>query len=240
MTRWFCLSLAMTAAAFAILGYVCAFQYDALPARVPTHWNINFDVDGWTPKESVWKMFLIPPAVMAAMCVLGQLLPWLSPQQFKVDTFRGTWDYTMMLVVGLMGFLHLALIWAAFSQEQHKSLFMRLFLGAMCLFFALLGNVMGKVRRNFWMGIRTPWTLASNTVWYHTHRLAAKLFFGAGLGGCVLVMLIPVSWIAWGFGLVMVAIMAAAFIPVGYSLTLYKRLEREGKLDLEQQAPSPS
>ena len=200
-------------------------QIRGLARRIPTHWDINFHADGWTPKEKVWQIFLISPVGMAAICGLTLLLPWLSPRHFKVDTFRKTWDYAMMLVVGLFGYLHLVIIWAGLSSQAPKALFMRIFLGGMCLFFALLGNVLGKVRRNFWMGVRTPWTLASDIVWNRTHRLAAWMFVGAGAGGFLLVMLTPEKLIAWSFSLGLAGIFAAAFIPVGYSLVLYKRLE---------------
>jgi uncharacterized membrane protein len=91
-------------------------------------------------------------------------------------------------------------------------------------FFALLGNQLGKVRRNFWMGVRTPWTLASEAVWTQTHRVAAWVFVAVGIIGFI-AAIADVS-LVFCFGL----LMAAALIPVVYSLILYKRLEREGKL----------
>ena len=65
----------------------------------------------------------------------------------------------------------------------------RALIGGMFLFFALLGNVMGKVRKNFYIGIRVPWTLASDRVWNDTHRLAAWLMVGGGILGFLLVIL---------------------------------------------------
>jgi uncharacterized membrane protein len=93
------------------------------------------------------------------------------------------------------------------------------------LLFALLGNVLGKVQRNFWVGVRTPWTLASETVWTQTHRMAAWLFVAAGLLGFV-------ATLAGHSGLwLFVGLIAAiALGPVVYSLVLYKRLERQGRL----------
>jgi uncharacterized membrane protein len=90
-----------------------------------------------------------------------------------------------------------------------------------------MGNVLGKVRRNFYVGVRTPWTLASDAVWEGTHRLAAWLFVVAGVGGFVLMMLGVPFWYCFG------AAIALILLPVPYSLYLYKRLEREGKLHLE-------
>jgi uncharacterized membrane protein len=237
MTRWFYLSVALTLAAFAATFYVWQFRYDDLPAQVPVHWDAHFDPDGFSPKQEVLKTFFILPGVMALLCVLTLMLPWLSPRHFEVTTFRSTYGYVMMLIVALMGYLHVATLWGAMQPAENKTIFMRFFLGGICLFLALIGNVMGKVRRNFWVGVRTPWTLASEAVWNRTHRLAAWLFVAAGLAAFALVMVLPPAavWVAF------VVIVPATLVPVVYSLVLYKRLEREGKLEPPAPAPeSPS
>jgi uncharacterized membrane protein len=92
------------------------------------------------------------------------------------------------------------------------------------LLIALLGNVMGKVQRNFYIGVRTPWTLASERVWIATHRLAGKTFVVGGIAAFIL------SLAGTGLGVFLGVILAAAFVPVGYSLVYYKRLERRGEL----------
>ena len=95
--------------------------------------------------------------------------------------------------------------------------------------FASLGNVLGKVRRNFWVGIRTPWTIASERVWNTTHRLAAKLFVCAGAIGLVTVVagLPPMPM----FVIVLSTILFASLFPVVYSLYLYKVLEQRSELE---------
>jgi uncharacterized membrane protein len=96
----------------------------------------------------------------------------------------------------------------------------RAMFGGLAVFIGLLGNVMGKVRRNFWIGIRTPWTLASERVWHSTHRFAAKtMVIGAllSLGGVFAGLPIP-----WCLALVM----AGLLVPVLYSLVVYKRYPR--------------
>ena len=83
----------------------------------------------------------------------------------------------------------------------------------------LAGNPMGKVRRNFYLGIRTPWTLASERVWYATHRLAARLMVASGLLGLAVLALGAPAW------LLLVLALAWAPLAVLYSLLQYKRLE---------------
>lgn len=88
----------------------------------------------------------------------------------------------------------------------------------------LTGNVLGKVRRNFFIGIRTPWTIASEPVWNATHRFAAKTFFAGGLAGLVFTILGAPIWLS------LAAILVAVLAPVFYSLVVYKQLQRRGEL----------
>jgi uncharacterized membrane protein len=223
MTRWLYVSIALTAAAFAASLYVYDFEYDRLPDQVPIHWNIDGVADGFVPKEDALRAFFLLPAVMAGFVLLTLALPWLSPRHFEVDTFRDVYGYVMMLVVALFGYIHVATLWGSLQRDRPVDVG-RLVVGGILLFLALIGNVLGRVRRNFWVGVRTPWTLASDGVWNATHRLAAWLFVAAGVLG--LVAAVAGAPLLWCF----VGIMIAALAPVVYSLVLYKRLERQGRL----------
>jgi uncharacterized membrane protein len=168
--RWLAFCLALTIAALAGSLFVGTVFVDDLPAQVPVHWNIHGQVDATVPRENALPYFLLAPGVMALMIVLALVLPWLSPRHFEVEPFRKVFDYVMGMVVILFGYIQLVILWA--SLDDRVSL-IRWLLGGLFLFFALIGNVLGKVRRNFWMGVRTPWTLASERVWNQTHRLTA-------------------------------------------------------------------
>jgi uncharacterized membrane protein len=239
MTRWFSLSVALTVLAVGVSLYVYFIHYDQLPEKVPTHWGIDGQPDGWTPKEKTAGTFMLVPAMMAGMVVLTVVLPWLSPRSFDLNRFRGTYEYIMFLVVALMGYLHLAIL---LGSLQVLPLDMgQLILGGICLFFALMGNVLGKVKRNFYVGVRTPWTLASEVVWTQTHRVAAWLFTAAGVVGFLAVLAAAVLGVhsPWLFIVLFVGVMAAALLPVFYSLYLYKKLEGEGRLESQQPAAVP-
>jgi uncharacterized membrane protein len=191
--------------------------YPSLPERIPTHWNWQGEVDGWTRKGV--GVFL-PTGLMVLFLGLLFALPWLSPRPFGVETFRETFNYVMVATIALFAFLQWVTLQAALHPERAMG---RVLIAGLFLFFALLGNVLGKVRRNFWIGVRTPWTLANDAVWIATHRLAARLFVALGLLGALLVLLgAPV-------GLALVLLLIVAFVPVIYSLVLYKRMEREGR-----------
>jgi uncharacterized membrane protein len=206
--------------AFLILAVVAvtAIAYSHLPARVPSHWNIHGRVDAYT---APWTLFVIMPAVMAGIRALFAILPWLSPRQFEVQSFESTYLYIMLVILCLMAYIHLLQLLAALNGDLNIN---RALVGGLCLLFALLGNVMGKVRRNFYVGVRTPWTLASERVWNATHRFAARAFVLGGVAGLLLAILgIP-------FYYPMVVLMVGALAPVIYSLVFYKQLERRGEL----------
>jgi uncharacterized membrane protein len=127
----------------------------------------------------------------------------------------------MMTLVALLAYIHLLVLGAALGVTLDMS---RAIMGGVCLLIALMGNVLGKVRRNFYIGVRTPWTIANEQVWNATHRFAAKTFFAGGVAGLLAVILRAPFWVP------MSAILIAALSPVIYSLLFYKRLERQGNL----------
>jgi uncharacterized membrane protein len=221
MTRWLYLAIAVTIAALVGSLYVYFGLYDRLAEQLPVHWDINGEPDKFVPKEVAWKYLLLTPGLMIGFVLLTLVLPWLSPKSFEVGRFRDTYGYVMALVVVLFGYIQAVLLWSTLHPESRTA---RLLVAGILLFFALLGNVLGQVRRNFWMGIRTPWTIASEQVWNQTHRLAGWLFVGFGLLGSAAVLL--GAPLLWSF----VALMVVALLPVVYSLVLYKRLEKLGKL----------
>jgi uncharacterized membrane protein len=174
--------------------------------------------DGYSPK---WALFLIGPGLMAGIMFLMHFLPWLSPKNFEVDTFRSTYLQIMLMLVSMLAYFNAVVLWAGVGHPLNVG---RAIVGGVCLLFALLGNLMGKIRRNFYIGVRTPWALANERVWNATHRFAAKTFVAGGLAGLALT--------AAGLDgrLVFVVLMVGALVPVVYSLAFYKQLERRGEL----------
>jgi uncharacterized membrane protein len=225
MNRWLYLSIALTAAAFAASLYVGEFHYEQLPDPMPTHWDVRGEPDQWMPREQAYRLnFLLVPALMAGMVVLTLVLPWLSPKNFKIEPWADTYYYIMAMIVALFGFIHVCLALSSLYPEWKFVYFM---VAGMLLFFALLGNVLGQVRKNFWVGIRVPWTLASDTVWNRTHRVAGWLWVAFGLLGALAVLVFHNTE---ALVACFVLLFVVALAPVVYSLILYKRLERQGKL----------
>jgi uncharacterized membrane protein len=193
--------------------------YPQLPNIVPIHWDIQGHVNGWGPK---WSLFLYGPSLMVFIVLMFSALPWLSPRKFEVDSFRATYLYIMIMTVALLAYCQLLILISALGFAVDVS---RALEGGVCLLIALLGNVLGKVRRNFYVGIRTPWTIANEQVWNATHRFAAKTLFAGGMLGLVGVILRAPFWLP------MTTILVGVLVPAFYSLIFYKQLERRGELN---------
>jgi uncharacterized membrane protein len=226
MSRWGNLALALSV--FTLIGSAGAYLafHEQMPERVPIHWGIDGQPDGWTTKDKVFLIYFLLPTITIGVIALGMfVLPWLSPRNFAVASFRQTYDYVFALIAGLFAYLHAVMLPAMIRGDGLPE---RPFMAGFFIFFALIGNVLGKVKRNFWMGIRTPWTLADPQVWDRTHRVGAWSFTAVGIIGAIAVLL-GASPIACFFGLI-----AGALWPVVYSLILYKRLERAGQLAVQR------
>jgi uncharacterized membrane protein len=229
MSRWLVYSIALTIAAAGASLYAYFGLWNHLPDKIPIHWNIRGEADGFVQRDGALSYLLLLPGIMAGVVLLTVTLPWLSPRQFSIDQFRHTYDFLMALIVTMIGYFHIVIIAVSFQLGFD---FSRVFLGGLFLFFAAMGNVLGKVQKNFWIGVRTPWTLASDTVWIRTHRLAAWLFVGGGLLAFLAIMIGPVFTGSATAPTIIsfVCIGSAGIIPIFYSLWLYKKLQSEGKI----------
>jgi uncharacterized membrane protein len=195
-----------------------AILYPHLPSQIPTHWNAHGQVDHYGDKGTA---LVLQPLVMLTLLAIFAVLPWLSPKHFEIETFRSTYLFIVLAILAFMAYLHILTLWAALHRNVPMP---KAVLGGVYLLVALLGNVMGKVRRNFYVGFRTPWTIADERVWNATHRLGAKTMVAGGLGALFLLFVATRIWVS------LAALLAGAFVPAIYSLVYYKQLERHGEI----------
>jgi uncharacterized membrane protein len=193
--------------------------YPAIPDRMPTHWNAVGDVDGYMRKPIAVLSVIALPLGGYATHVIFKLLPRISPAGFEMDRFKDVTDIiTLALTLMLAGVAAVVLLSASGSNVSVITV-ITLLVGGL---FIIVGNYLGKVRRNFFIGIRTPWTLASDEVWARTHRVGGWLFVMAG----VVIMssagshptLLPI--------VLLVPICSAAVLSVAYSYFVYRKLHR--------------
>ncbi|MFH1183587.1 MAG: SdpI family protein [Chloroflexota bacterium] len=149
--------------------------YSRMPEQVASHWNADDQVDGTMPR--FWGAFLMP-LITLAMLGLFLLLPVIDPMKANIAAFRRPFNVVIALIVAFLLYLHvLTTLWNLGLQSFRISTAL---LPAMGLLFIFIGVMLRQAKRNFSIGIRTPWTLASDHVWDKTHRLGAALFVASG------------------------------------------------------------
>jgi uncharacterized membrane protein len=195
-----------------------AILYPHLPERVPRHWDFAGHVNGWGSRAS--QAIIIPVSMLGAMALFAAL-PWLSPRKMEIERDSTGYLWTMLGLVSMLSIIHLAVLANAVGISIDVT---RVVLGAVCLFFACLSRVLPRIRRNFYIGVRTPWTLANDKVWQATHQFAAHTFLAAGVLGVAFTFLTHSFWPAT------VMLCAGGMAPAIYSLIYYKQLEHRGEV----------
>jgi hypothetical protein len=190
-----------------------AFLYPHLPDPMPIHWDVHGNVDGYLAKPwGPWLATLIFVPVIGLMT----LMPVVSPTQFPMQPFNRV--YRLFLTALAAFAVWLVLLTDAIAMGVAVSLPQHL-ISAVGVLYVVLGNWMGKITRNFFFGIRTPWTLADAVVWDRTHRLAGPLVVLAGLSAIGAALLRPLA----GVATLLIGSALAFGIPVIYSWRISAR-----------------
>jgi uncharacterized membrane protein len=156
--------------------------WNRLPEQMASHWNINDQVDDYMSKLSGVVMV---PLIALGVFLLFLAVPSIDPLKANIAQFREQFNLFIVFVVAFMLYIYgLSLAWNLGFTGFRMSGAM---LPAIGLLFIFIGFMLRQARRNFFIGIRTPWTLSSDTVWNETHRVGAVLFMISGalalLGG---------------------------------------------------------
>ena len=191
--------------------------WSRLPDQIASHWNINDQVDGYMPK--FWGVFLLP-LITLGMLVLFLFVPSIDPLKANIAQFREAFNLFIVLFTGFMIYLYgLTLVWSLGYNDFKMSGAM---LPAIGLLFVFIGFMMRQAKRNFFIGIRTPWTLSSDAVWNETHRIGAVLFMVSG----------ALAFIGGFFGgttafwMMFAPIISSSLFLLVYSYVLYQRETR--------------
>ncbi|HET9294924.1 MAG TPA: SdpI family protein [Gemmatimonadales bacterium] len=157
---------------------VLAFSLWALPQlpdRMATHWGLSGQPDGWSSRA--FAAFMLP-AVMAAMTIIFAFLPRIDPLRRNYEIHGSTYWTLVNSVVVFMVLVHVAVLGNGLGWPIPMGRVAPAGVGAL---FVLIGNLMTRMRPNWFMGIRTPWTLSSERVWRKTHRVGGYAFTAGGL-----------------------------------------------------------
>lgn len=201
-------AVAILAASFAIGLYF----YPQMPETMPSHWNSQGEVDGYTSR--FWGLFLMP-FVISGIFLLFIAIPRIDPMRYNIEKFRGHYGAFMAIVMFFMMYVHaLTIAWAL----GYKYNMMSALSPAMGVLFFFAGVLVEKAERNWFVGIRTPWTLSSEEVWKKTHRIGGKMFKISGII-CAAGFLLP----SYAIYLVLVPALFTAIFTVVYSYFAYRK-----------------
>jgi uncharacterized membrane protein len=162
---------------------------------------------------------VLVPAIMIGVWLMLIVLPRIDPRRANYGRFRGTYDVIVTAVIAFLALAHVAMLGVALGWGHTSD---RLLVGGMGLMFAILGNVLPRARPNWFVGIRTPWTLSSDRVWERTHRVGGMMMMLAGL----ITIAASFAPVPLGLWVGLTCILAASFGAVIYSYVVWRTERR--------------
>ena len=201
----------------AIIAVIAAFfVYPLLPAVVPTHWGVGGQADGF---GASWIGAFLFPLIMVFTLLLFALIPRIMVFKKNFKSFeKQYWAFAFFMQLFFIVFYALTLV-PNFGFEFNMSIFVSLLVAVL---FIVIGILMPSFKRNFFIGIKTPWTLSSDKVWDKTHKLGGKLFIASGIIAfigllapdyTILIMIVPV--------------LVSVVIVFLYSFLLFRKTEKQ-------------
>ena len=202
---------------FILLPFIYLLMiWDKLPETVPTHFNIKGEADDWSHKT---MLIYLPCMLSIGIYLLMLVIPKIDPKK-RIEEMGEKFYMIRFITVVFMSALSLYILYTTQAGSMSGSNFFLLITG---VFFAALGNYMPAMRPNYFVGIRTPWTLESEEVWKNTHRLGGKIWM---IGGSIIVLLsILIHNQTTVFIVFMVLVFILAGVPIIFSYFDFKKLK---------------
>ncbi|MFZ9977253.1 MAG: SdpI family protein [Candidatus Kapaibacteriota bacterium] len=205
-----------------ITWLIGVITYAYAPDIVPIHWNLEGKPDNYAPKDI--GLFLLP-LINTGLYLFLFFIPKIDPNNEQLQYSIKTLQWIRLGTHALLGFI---MLWTSLSIIEASNVQPEWLFSVISLFFAFLGKAMANVKQNYFVGIRTPWTLSNELVWDDTHRFTAPLWFYTGIGmACISAIL---SSMGFGAGIILTVfliwIATIVIIPIAYS---YKRFREEKK-----------
>jgi uncharacterized membrane protein len=194
-----------------------AFLWNTLPEKVPTHWNYKGEIDRWGDKYSlIGLLFLLP--VLTYLLLL--IIPKIDPKK-RIDLMGGKYYQIKFILVLLMSLLSLFILYLTKNQSISNP---NLIFALIGILIVVMGNYFKVIQPNYFLGIRTPWTLENKEVWKSTHTFASKLWFIGGLLIIIGGIILPDEF----FLVVFLSIIALiVIVPMVYSYFKFKEIETQ-------------
>lgn len=192
------------------------YFYPQMPLQMASHWNISGNVNGYMPK--FLGLFLLP-LILLVIFIVFNIIPKIDPKKQNITKFRNQYDIFINILLGFLFYIYLlTIIWNLGIKFNFGQLLSPAF--AVLLYF--IGILMEKAQPNWFIGIRTPWTLTNEKVWVKTHKLGAKLF-----KICSFLSLLGILIPGLSFWLILVPIITVTISVFIYSYIIFSRYEKK-------------
>lgn len=199
-------------AALILISFIAGiYLYSQMPDRMASHWNISGDVDGYMSK--LWGVFLVP-LIAFGLFLLFLIIPHIDPKKHNIEQFRVYYDrFFIVIIVFILYIYLLTLLW----NLNVRFNLIQLMTPAFAVLFYYSGVVISHAKMNWFVGIRTPWTLSSEKVWNQTHALGGKLFKITGI-----IALLGIIFINYALFFILVPLIVVGIYTVVYSYFAYR------------------
>ena len=206
-------------AVIVLMALMGAYVYEDLPDQVPSHWNAKGEIDNYMGRD---MSVLLMPVMSLVIYLLFLAIPHISVFRENVEEFYktsgpGFFTILMLFLFGVYAFTLLAGI----GYQLNITYFM---LPALAILFGYIGYILPKVKRNFFIGIRNPWTLSSDRVWKKTHEMGGKIFMGSAA-----LMLLALLMPEQAFFPVIIIVVTASLSTFVYSYLEFRKEKNEKK-----------
>jgi uncharacterized membrane protein len=169
MRKWIPFLLIVAAVALSI------FYYPQLPERMATHWGASGEANGYSSR--LWGAWMLP-LLMALIWMILRAIPHIDPRRANYEKFAGMYDALVILILAFMLLMHVVVLMGATGTQIRME---RVLMPSVGVFIAIMGLLIPRVHPNWFVGIRTPWTLTSDLSWERTHKVGGPLFVMLGV-----------------------------------------------------------
>lgn len=185
-----------------------AMLWTRVPERMPVHWNLAGEPDRFGGR---FEGLLLAPLLALGLYLLLLLLPLIDPRRSAYKAFARGYLAIRLALLGFFVAIHATILLVALGYQIDVSFVVPFGVG---ILFCVIGSVMGKLRRNWFVGVRTPWTLSSSIAWDKTNRLGGRLFIASGIAW----IFFAIVHNAWTLALVlsMIAVMVVGLPAYSY------------------------
>jgi len=191
---------------------ISIYFYPQMPEKIASHWNAQGQVDGYISK--FWGLFLIP-FILIGLAILFLVIPRIDPLKANIEKFRKYYDEFVILFFIFILSVHFQVILWNFGVRISPNVIFPIGIG---ILFFYVGILCENAKRNWFIGIRTPWTLSSERVWEKTHKIGGKLFKIAGI-----ITFLGVFFQSYTLFFILVPVISVAVYTIIYSYLEYQK-----------------